>query len=188
MPGAVFLIGFMGAGKTSVGQALARRLNWLFEDLDQRIERNQGRSVAEIFQELGESEFRAAEHSALKQLLEEISGKPGKIVALGGGAFAQRKNAALLEWHGAHVVLLDAPIEVLWQRCCKQASEDGSSRPLLRDLDQFRELYQARRRSYGKARLTVRTESRKVDDIAAKITRLLNLKKTNARTGKGNVQ
>jgi len=178
----------MGAGKTSVGRALARRLNWLFEDLDQRIERNQGRSVAEIFQESGEAQFRAAEHSALQQVLEEIAGKPGKIVALGGGAFAQRKNAALLEWHGAHVVFLDGPVEVLWQRCCKQAGEDGSSRPLLRDWDQFRELYQARRKSYSKARLTVQTGSRQVEEIAAEVTRLLSLKKTNARRGKGNIQ
>lgn len=178
----------MGAGKTSVGQALARRLNWRFEDLDQRIERNQDRSVAEIFQQSGEAEFRAAEHSALRQVLDEISGKPGKIVALGGGAFAQRKNAALLQWHGAHVVFLDGPIEVLWQRCCKQASEGGSSRPLLRDLNQFRELYQARRKSYRKARLTVQTGSRQVEEIAAEVTRLLKLKKSNARTGKGNLQ
>jgi shikimate kinase len=182
---AVFLVGFMGAGKTSVGQALARRLNWLFEDLDHRIERNDGRSIAQIFEESGEPEFRAAEHSALKQVLDDVSGRPSKVIALGGGAFAQWKNSALLQWHGAQVVFLDAPIEVLWERCCNQAIEDGTDRPLSRSIEQFRDLYQARRKSYSKARLTVQTGNREIEEIAAEITRLLNLKKTNVPTGKG---
>ena len=93
---AVFLVGFMGAGKSSVGRALADRLNWVFEDLDDRIERGEGRKVAEIFRDSGESEFRRAERDALKQVLEELRGGGVRIIALGGGAFVQRQNAELL--------------------------------------------------------------------------------------------
>src|SRR6202051_3487646 len=69
---AVFLVGFMGAGKSSVGRVLAQRLNWIFEDLDDRIEAREGRTVAEIFRDSGESEFRRAEHAALEQVLAEL--------------------------------------------------------------------------------------------------------------------
>ena len=71
-PDAVFLVGFMGAGKSSVGAALGRRLNWIFEDLDDRIERRERRTVAEIFRESGEPAFRRAERSALQDVLEGI--------------------------------------------------------------------------------------------------------------------
>jgi len=70
----VFLVGFMGAGKTSVGRALVQRLNWIFEDLDVRIQAREGRTLAEIFRDAGESEFRRAEHAALQHVLEELSG------------------------------------------------------------------------------------------------------------------
>ena len=66
----VFLIGFMGAGKTSVGQALARKLGWSFRDLDRMIEAREQKTVAEIFAELGEAGFRAAESAALTELLQ----------------------------------------------------------------------------------------------------------------------
>ena len=67
LPGnSVFLVGFMGAGKSSVGRALGQRLNWIFEDLDDRIQAREGRTVAEIFRDSGESEFRRAEHAALR--------------------------------------------------------------------------------------------------------------------------
>ena len=94
---AVFLVGFMGAGKSSVGRVLGQLLNWVFEDLDDRIEAREGRSVAQIFRDSGESEFRRAEHAALAQVLEELRGGSARIVALGGGAFVQKQNAAVLE-------------------------------------------------------------------------------------------
>src|SRR5881227_2738475 len=90
---AAFLVGFMGAGKTSVGRALGERLNWIFEDLDDRIERRERRTIAQIFRESGESAFRRAEHSALQEVLEGIQNQ-ARIVALGGGAYVQSNNAA----------------------------------------------------------------------------------------------
>ena len=134
----VFLVGFMGAGKSSVGRALGQRLNWVFEDLDDRIEAREGRTVAEIFRDSGESEFRRVEHAALEHALGELRGGAAKVIALGGGAFVQNENAALLKACGVPIVFLEAPVEELWQRCCTQASESGAERPLLSSLEQFR--------------------------------------------------
>jgi shikimate kinase len=183
-PKAVFLIGFMGAGKSSVGKALAERLNWIFEDLDDRIERRERRSVPQIFRESGEAAFRRAEHSALFDLLDGIGEQP-RIVALGGGAYIQTANADLLRSLGVPIIFLDAGIEVLWERCCKQASETGSERPLLRDQAQFRQLYQTRRQSYAQASHTVETGGRSVDEIAIEIERTLGLQKIAIRIEEG---
>ena len=184
----VFLVGFMGAGKTSVGRSLGQRLNWVFEDLDDRIQSREGRSVAEIFQDSGETEFRRAEHAALQQVLQELRGGGARIVALGGGAFVQRENAALLKAFSAPTVFLDAPIEELWQRCCTQASETGAERPLLRSVEQFRKLYETRRNSYRKAALKVQTGKRTVESISAEIVQKLGLKKIALRTEQGEVE
>jgi len=189
LPGnAVFLVGFMGAGKSSVGRALGQRLNWIFEDLDDRIEAREGRKVAEIFRDSGESEFRRAEHAALQQVLEELRGGSARVVAVGGGAFVQQPNAALLKASSVPTVFLDAPVEELWQRCCSQASETGAERPLLRDMEQFRKLYDARRAGYSKASLKIQTGSRPVETIAAEIAKKLKLKEIALRTEQGEVE
>jgi shikimate kinase len=185
---AVFLVGFMGAGKSSVGRALGQQLNWVFEDLDDRIERREGRSIAEIFGNSGEAEFRRAEHSALVQLLEELRGGGARIVALGGGAFVARENAALLQAAGLPTIFLDAAVDELWQRCCMQANETGAERPLLRSRQQFRELYQARRKSYCQASTTLPTGGRSVDAIAAEIVERLALKRIAIRQEQGEVE
>ena len=185
---ALFLVGFMGAGKTSVGRTLAQRLNWAFEDLDERIERREGRTVPHIFRDSGELEFRRAEHAALKEVLEEIRCGAVKIVAVGGGAFVQESNAALLKAAQVPTVFLDAPVEELWHRCCQQASEDGTERPLLRSIDQFRQLYEVRRASYVRASLGVQTERRTLDEIASEIVEMLGLKRTEFRAQEGEVE
>jgi shikimate kinase len=185
---AVFLVGFMGAGKSSVGRALGQRLNWVFEDLDDRIVQREGRTVAEIFRDSGEAEFRRAEQAALREVLEELDSGAAKIVALGGGAFVQADNAALLRATGVPTVFLDAPVEELWQRCRKQASEAGTERPLLRSMEQFRKLLEARRKSYLKASCKVGTGGRTVDAIAAGIAGSLGLKAMVTRTEQGEVE
>jgi len=187
---AVFLVGFMGAGKSSVGRALGQRLNWVFEDLDDRIEAREGRTVADIFRDSGESEFRRAERAALEHVLRELGGggASGRIIALGGGAFVQKENAALLKRSGAPTVFLDAPVEDLWQRCSTQARETGAERPLLRSRKQFRELHETRSRSYSKASLKIQTGSRAVEEIAAEIAASLGLNKIELRTEQGEVE
>lgn len=185
---AVFLVGFMGAGKSSVGRALGQQLNWVFEDLDDRIEARELRTVAEIFRDSGESEFRRAEQAALEQVLRELSGGVARIVALGGGAFVQKENAARLKSSSVPTIFLDAAVEELWQRCCAQASAAGAERPLLRSLEQFRKLHQARRRSYSKATLKIQTGGRAVETIAAEIAETLGLRKAPEKKGRKKIE
>jgi shikimate kinase len=169
---AVVLIGFMGAGKSSVGRALGVLLGWAFEDLDERIERREARTVAEIFRESGESGFRRAEHAALKELVRELNAGAEKIVALGGGAFVQQRNASLIEAGGVPTVFLDADVEELWRRCREQR---GTERPLISSLESFRELYEVRRPHYLKASLRQETSGKKIEEIVAEVVRALNL-------------
>jgi shikimate kinase len=185
---AVFLVGFMGAGKTTVGRALGQRLNWIFEDLDDRIEQAEGRIVADIFRDSGEQAFRRAERAALEQVLQELQAGSVRVIALGGGAFAQPGNAALLKAASIATVFLDAPVEELWQRCREQAIKDGSDRPLLRSIDQFRELHASRRKAYLSASLRVETGNRPIEAVADEIAKALNLKKVAIRTEQGEVE
>jgi shikimate kinase len=169
------LIGFMGAGKSSVGRALGEQLGWRFEDLDERIERRERRKVPEIFRDSGESEFREAEHAALKELLKELRVGAERIVALGGGAFAQKHNASLIEAGGVPTVFLDAGVEELWRRCRQQAERQGIERPLLGSLESFREVYEARRPHYLKASFRQETSGKTVEEIAAEVVQALGL-------------
>jgi shikimate kinase len=165
----LFLVGFMGAGKTSVGRRLSRRLGWPFEDLDDRIEAQVGRSIAEIFRESGEEEFRRAETAALRTLLAES--RSPRIIALGGGAAAQAENAQLLQQTGAAVVFLDAPVEELFRRC----EQEARPRPLRRDLKQFRELYDQRRPFYATALCRIDTSAKDLETVAAEVACSLGL-------------
>lgn len=184
---AVFLVGFMGAGKSSVGRALGHRLNWIFEDLDDRIEQRQGRRIPEIFRDFGEAEFRRIEHAALRDLLSE-SPTSGRIVALGGGAFVQSKNARLLTASALPTVFLDAPVEELWERCLRQAEQVSAERPLRGSPRQFRTLYQARRKGYSKASMMISTSHREIDNIAAEIVETLGLIPIELRIEEGEVE
>jgi len=185
---AVFLVGFMGAGKSSVGRALGQRLNWVFEDLDDRIERRTGRRIADIFRDSGEDVFRQAEHEALQEILLELRGGAARIVALGGGAFVQEKNARLLASEGATTLFLDAPVEELWDRCCRQSNELGTERPLLRSRDQFRELHQQRSNRYSAASIRLETGARTVEEISEEIVKKLRLKKIRIREEEGELE
>ena len=185
---AVFLVGFMGAGKSSVGRALGQRLNWVFEDLDDRIERRTGRRIADIFRDSGEEVFRQAEHEALQEILLELRGGVSRIVALGGGAFVQEKNAKLLASEGATTLFLDVPVEELWDRCCRQASELGTERPLLRSEKQFRELHKQRSKRYSAASVRFQTGARTIEEIASEIVKKLRLKKISIRAEEGEIE
>jgi shikimate kinase len=180
---AVVLIGFMGAGKSSVGRALAEQLGWSFEDLDERIERRERRKVPEIFGESGESEFRRVEHAALKELLSELRAGAERIVALGGGAFVQRRNARLVEAGGVPTVFLDAEVAELWRRCKQQAEGQGMERPLLGNLKSFRELYETRRPHYLRASFRQETGGKSIQEIAAEVVQALGLDHRRGRRG-----
>jgi shikimate kinase len=165
---AIFLVGFMGAGKTSVGKVLGRRLGWGFEDLDDRIQSRERRSVDHIFRESGEKAFRLAETAALRDLLDTLGLNP-RVIALGGGAFVQRENASLLRRDDVATIFLDGPVEELFRRCNKQQVD----RPLRGSLDQFRTLYELRRPLYREASVIVDTTGKDVEEVAEELSRML---------------
>ena len=165
----VFLVGFMGAGKTSVGQALALRMGWRFCDLDRAIERREGKTVAEIFAALGEAGFREAETRALMDLLQDSSRADDLVVALGGGTFAQPRNREVLKRAEAVTILLDAPLEELRRRC----SADETVRPLALDHNRFAALFEERQPAYRLATHSVNTMRKTVEDVTAEIEQIL---------------
>jgi shikimate kinase len=166
----LILVGFMGAGKTSVGLTLSHRLGWRFQDLDSRIEARERQTISEIFRE-GEATFRLAEQAALAELLVEMSSSP-TVAALGGGTFVQPHNLALVVSSSLPTVFLDAPVKELWSRC----QSGGNSRPLMKSENQFRQLYEARRPHYMKAGLLVDTSSKDTESIADEIAARLGLR------------
>jgi shikimate kinase len=142
------LIGFMGAGKSTLGRLLAAELSCPLFDLDSEITRVHG-PISELFASRGESGFRAIEHHQLNTLLPMLP-RPA-VLALGGGAFLQPANRELLERHGATVIYLDAPFDVLHRRILASADE----RPLAADPERLRHLYELRRPTYLTAHHTV---------------------------------
>ena len=141
----LFVVGFMGAGKSTVGRSLARHLGWRFADLDEDIASREQMSISEIFEKRGEDEFRRAEHEALQRRITEVSRGVPWVIAVGGGCYAQADNLDLIQNHGI-TIWLDAPLEMLRSRV------GGSvSRPLARDPVRFEELFNARRPAYEKA-------------------------------------
>jgi len=168
---AVFLVGFMASGKTSVGRELARRLRWDFVDLDARIEMRERQSIAEIFSGHGEAGFRMAETAALLELTQSL--ERDSVVALGGGAFAQDENGELLrQWPS---VFLQAPADELWRR----SSEDHEIRPLRKDREQFAKLYAERLPYYRQATLCVETSGKDPAAICLEIEAALLLSGAN---------
>ena len=170
IPSAVSLVGFMGAGKTTVGRALAAKLGWRFVDLDDLIQARGGRTVPEIFQQSGESVFRGLE----RQLLDEVvrSSQSGhSVLSLGGGAFIDNTNQQLLRENGIPAVFLDAPAEELFRRC----EEPPVVRPLRSDRERFSALYEQRRPAYLNAGLCIQTAGREITSIVDEIIARLGL-------------
>jgi len=141
----VYLVGFMGAGKTTVARALARRLGWRNTDVDEMIERRERQTVSDVFAKQGEAYFRAVERAVL---LEQVPSRH-VIVATGGGTFVDPHNRAVINSDGLSV-WLDVPLE----RLIARVPADGR-RPLAADRPAFERLYLARRASYEEAHIHV---------------------------------
>jgi shikimate kinase len=170
----VALTGFMGSGKTATGSALAELLGWEFVDLDEEIEREQQVPIRRLFWERGETAFRAIESDALRECLVRRS-RP-TVVALGGGAFIQPNNVALLQASAVRTVFLETPVEVMLTRCSVEDKPDAENpRPLAADAPAFRKLYEQRLPAYRAAHLTIDTSGKTVDDVAREIADSLKL-------------
>jgi shikimate kinase len=149
----IYLLGFMGSGKSTVGRMLAAKIGWPFFDLDEEIEAREGTTIADIFATRGEAKFRRIEAAALERHVHAVeSGRPA-VMALGGGAFLAPANRDLLLRNGV-TIWLDCPFSVVEQRV-RQATH----RPLARDPEQFAALYQARREVYRLAEIHLPIES-----------------------------
>jgi shikimate kinase len=160
----IFLVGFMGAGKTTVGRTLADHLGYDFFDLDELIQAKAGKSVQAIFAELGEAEFRRLEHEAIRA----CSNRSRAVIALGGGAYVCDENRRLLRSIG-RTVWLDCPIDV----CLERVSGD-QSRPLLGGEGEMRELLEERRPAYAQADYVVETGELSAEGLVIEITKLLD--------------
>jgi shikimate kinase len=141
----IYLVGFMGCGKTTIGRLLADELGWAFVDLDDDIEARQGVTISEIFDVRGEAEFRRVESDALGARVREIEAGHAMVLALGGGAFAQPGNLDLVRDNGISI-WLDCPFAIVEQRVRK-----ATHRPLARDPARFAQLFQVRRDTYNHA-------------------------------------
>ncbi len=153
---AIFIVGFMGAGKTAVGRSLAEALDRTFVDTDRLLEERSGRTVAAIFREDGEGAFREAEWRALLSL----AGRRDVVVATGGGAFLGDGARRFMRTEGI-VVWLDVPLAVARARVGA-----GDGRPLWSADDAtLRAIFDRRRAAYALADVRVDASSAAVDDV-----------------------
>ncbi len=142
MRSTIYLVGFMGSGKSTIGRCLAERLGLPFVDLDDDIEAAAGRTIADIFSNDGEAAFRDAEHAALAA---RARGLDAAVVALGGGAYTFARNRELLRGAGM-TVWLDCSFERALARVA-----GFEHRPLAKDPAQFRLLFEKRIADYALA-------------------------------------
>jgi len=159
----IFLIGFMGAGKSVVGAVLARRLGWEFVDLDRLVTEREKRSIAEIFARDGEHGFRQAELRSL----DFLQGRRRLVIACGGGTYAQPQGRARIDGMG-RAVWIDLPLTAAIERCAS-----GPERPLLRDRAQIESLYRARLPAYRGAPFRIEAVNATPEEVAGRIMMLL---------------
>ena len=142
----IYIAGFMGSGKSTVGRMLAERLGWQFADLDAEIEAQEQESIGHIFEVRGEAEFRRLETAMIGAYVRHVERGAPTVIALGGGAFVQPGNYDLIENHGV-TIWLDCSFEAIEQRL----AVDPRDRPLARDPVAFRKLYDDRQAGYSRA-------------------------------------
>jgi shikimate kinase len=141
----IYLVGFMGSGKTTIGRLYAEEIGWQFADLDEDIEAEQHTSITELFATVGEEAFRQIETEAIRKRVHLIRRGIPTVLALGGGAFTREENIECLEENGT-TVWFDADFEIV-----KKRVDLSEHRPLARDPEQFRRLFRDRKKFYRRA-------------------------------------
>jgi shikimate kinase len=162
----VILTGFMGTGKSSVGRALAKSLEWPFVDLDAVIVADAGKTINEIFATDGEMAFRIRETECLERILNDGLA----VIAGGGGVVIAESNRRLMRKRG-YVIKLEAPFPVILSRL-----ESATDRPLIAVEDavhRVQALMEERKHFYDDADIRIDTDNKSVEDVAAEILRVL---------------
>ena len=167
----IFITGFSGTGKTTVGRAVARSLGWRLVDTDEEIVKGAGKTIAAIFEEEGEAAFRRLE----QQLLAEVCKAQHQVVSTGGGMVMDERNRRLMERNGIVVCLEAAPHTIHRRLLAEQGAEEGPVvRPMLADPDPLRRiaaLKSERQFGYALAHWTVHTDRLSPQDAAGEVIR-----------------
>lgn len=158
----IVLVGFMAAGKSKIGRLLAERLGLPFIDVDKEIEAASGKSVAEIFSEDGEAEFRRAERAMISRVIE----RGAAVIAAGGGAFVDHDTREALN-ASTRTVWLDPPFDLILARL-----DRSNSRPLAsgKSEEELRALWTERRPCYAEAHVRIETSD---EDPASAVEQIL---------------
>ena len=157
----IYVVGFMGAGKSTIAREVALKLGWTILDLDSEIEESEQTTVRDIFEHFGEAHFRKLE----RQHLQRVCRVPQAVIALGGGAYIDPENRRIVETTGV-AVWLQASISTITERL----RPDGT-RPLFSTPGKMRDLYDSRLPSYKLAPIHVLTDNRLPGEIADEIIR-----------------
>jgi shikimate kinase len=171
--GNIYLVGFMGTGKTAVGGCLAKKKRWRFLDLDELIELREKRTINDIFANNDEAYFRRLE----RNLLKEVSKEKKFVIACGGGIVLNEDNIKVMRQTGK-IICLNASVDAILKRTSKD-----SQRPLLNVADQkqrIETLLKFRRPFYEKADFSIDTSRLNVKEVVKKISSSLN-KKSNKK-------
>ena len=167
----IFLIGFMGAGKSTVARALAERLHCPLVEMDQQIVKEQGMTINEIFDKYGEDRFREIE----SQLILDLGQGEAAVISCGGGVVVRPQNTEYMKKSGRIVYLQASPCTVY------ERVKDSSDRPILKghmNVEYIAQLMEKRRALYeAAAELTIVTDKKTADEIAEEI--LNRLEETN---------
>ena len=168
----IYLVGFMGSGKTTIGRELATRLEIPFFDLDELVESAEEMSIKEIFADKGEPHFRKRE----RELLRTTKWLEHGVIATGGGTFTFDENIQFIKSEGLSIYL-SAPFPLLQSRIGEKAAE----RPMFRDANATRELFQQRLHYYKLSDLTL--ELKETETIREAVERALLMLPTSVRRG-----
>ena len=155
----IYLVGFMGAGKSSVAAALGAKLGWRVEDIDDLVERREGMAVADIFSRRGEAYFRRIERTVLAAQVPVRHA----VVATGGGTYADPANRALIDADGVSIWL-----DVSLMRVIERLPSDGR-RPLAADRAGMERLFRRRQAAYRRAHVRLDAGAAPVGEIAERI-------------------
>lgn len=157
----IVLVGFMGTGKSTVGKALAARLNWAFVDVDQEIEAAEGRPIPDLFREQGEEYFRQSEEQQITRVMQGNH----QVISMGGGAVLREANRKAMSANGL-VVALSASADTILERVKKDPD-----RPLLagNPEQKIAQLLEERKNAYQFADIHINTDEMQVLEVVESI-------------------